>query len=98
MLVRNRVRDFGRWRVVFEEQGASAFRAGLHLRHLWQSFDDPNDVFFLFEVDDIDRANAFVNAPESAEAGERAGVIDGEITYLVSARVVEGRRSEVRKE
>lgn len=52
LLVRNKVADYGRWRRLFDEQGEAARAAGLSLRQLWRSVDDPNDVFFLFEVED----------------------------------------------
>ncbi len=49
---------------------------------LWQSADDPNDVFFLLDVEDVDRANAFMARPESQEIVVKSGVIDGEFHYL----------------
>ena len=41
-----------------------------------------NDVFFLLDVEDVDRANAFMARPESQEIGAKSGVIDGEFHYL----------------
>lgn len=85
MLCRNRTRDYAAWRAVFDSHAAAHREAGLVLRHLWRSDADPNEVFFLFEVRDRERALAFVNDPAGAEAGARAGVLDGEITLLESA-------------
>ena len=82
MLVRNRVHDFDRWKRVFDSQFGRAQAAGLTVVHLWTSIDDRNNVFFLLEVADIDRAKVFLNAPESAEAGKTSGVIDGEYHFL----------------
>jgi hypothetical protein len=82
MLARNRVSDFDRWKQVFDSQTERAQAAGLNLVHLWRSMDDPDNVFFLFEVADIDRATEFLNAPESAEAGRVSGVLDGEYHFL----------------
>ncbi len=78
MLVRNKVKDFDVWKTIFDEQLAAAGEHGLKLENLWRVVDDPNNVFFIFTIDDLDRAHAFLNAPSSAEAGERSGVIDGE--------------------
>jgi hypothetical protein len=39
-------------------------------------------VFFILNVEDIERANAFIARPESQEIGDKSGVIDGEIHYL----------------
>ncbi len=79
MIVRNRVKDFDAWKSVFDENLGAAQEAGLGLENLWRSLDDPNDVFFIFTVSDLEAAKGFLAAPSSAEAGERAGVIDGEV-------------------
>ena len=60
----------------------SQHRYGLELVNLWQSMDDPNEVFFLLDVADVDRANAFMARPESRETGEKSGEIDGSFHFL----------------
>lgn len=82
MLVRNRVKDYALWKTVFDEGYPRAVAAGLELEHLWRCTDDPGQVFFVLTVADRGRADLFLAAPESAESGERAGVIDGEFWYL----------------
>jgi hypothetical protein len=86
MLVRNRVQDYAVWKRVFDQQAEAARAAGLRLVHLWRAVDDPDDVYFLLGVDNMEAAEAYVNAPESADVGQRAGVIDGDIRYLDAAR------------
>ena len=82
LLVRNKVADFAIWREYLEADRLSAAEYGLQLVSLWQSMNDPNDVVFLFDVEDVDRANAFMARPESQEIGEKSGVIDGEFHYI----------------
>ena len=82
MLVRNRVEDSDRWRKVVDEEDPAAVAAGLRLIDMWRDVEDPNDVFFPLRVDDLERARAFLSRPESAETGERAGVLDGEYRFL----------------
>ncbi|MDH3647311.1 MAG: hypothetical protein OER80_11100 [Gammaproteobacteria bacterium] len=82
LLVRNKVKDFSTWYAYFDEESAAAARYGVTLACLWQTAEDPNDVFFLLDVEDIDRANAFMARPESKEIGDKSGVIDGEFHYL----------------
>lgn len=82
MFVHNRVADFSEWKRIFYSHAEAHSEAGLRLIHLWQSIDDENNVFFLFEVADIEKARAFVAAPEGKEAGKAAGVIEGEIHFL----------------
>ena len=81
MLCRNRVRDFDEWKEVFDSHLEAQGDAGLRLIDMWRDVEDPNNVFFTFEVLDIGRARAFVSAPEAADAGESSGVLDGEIHF-----------------
>ena len=82
MLCRNRVRNYEKWRTIFDSHASAHHKAGLSLVHLWRSVDDAHTVFFLFEIHDLERAKAFISAPEGAKAGKKAGVIEGEIRFL----------------
>ena len=82
MLARNQVCDFDVWKRVFDEDRDRLDEAGLALVHLWRSIEDPNEVFFLLAVENVERARAFTANPRSAAAGERAGVRCGEIAYV----------------
>jgi hypothetical protein len=64
------------------QDSVAAASYGVTFASLWQSLDDPKDVFFLLDIEDVDRANAFMARPESQEIGVRSGVIDGEFHYL----------------
>ena len=64
MLCRNRVADFPRWRAVFASHEAAHRKAGLQLVNLWRSVEEPNNIFFLFEVASIDMAREFINDPQ----------------------------------
>ncbi len=86
MLVRNKVRDFDVWKEVFDDQQRTVRDTGLDLVHLWRSTEDPNEVFFLLSVSDMDRARAFTADPASAAVGERAGVLEGAIHYVEDVR------------
>lgn len=82
LLARNRVQDFARWLQYFEADSEAAADYGLSVESLWHSADDPNDVFFLLDVEDRDRADAFMARPESQEIGVKSGVIEGDYHYL----------------
>ncbi|HWR84012.1 MAG TPA: hypothetical protein VN285_11990 [Candidatus Deferrimicrobium sp.] len=85
MFCRNKVRDYKVWRRIFDSHADGPREAGLHLVRVWQAVDDPNTVYFLFEIHDLESAKAFVSNPTGAEIGRQAGVIDGEIVYLEDA-------------
>jgi hypothetical protein len=46
--------------------------------------EDPNNVFFLFEVTDAGQAHAFIANPAAADAAQASGVIEGEYHFLES--------------
>ncbi len=85
MLCRNRVADFSKWKAIFDANLHSAADAGLRLTNLWQDLADPNNIFFLFEVESVDRARAFIEDPEAAKVGEASGVLDGEWHFVTAA-------------
>jgi hypothetical protein len=82
LLCRNRVEDYRRWWKVFESHASAHRQAGLQLTYLWRDVEDPNNIFFLFQVSSLDKARAFIQDPAGAEAGAAAGVLDGEYHFL----------------
>jgi hypothetical protein len=52
---------------------------------LWREVKEPNNVFFLFEVTNVEKAEAFISNPAAAEAGRISGVLDGECHFLESS-------------
>ncbi len=86
MLCRNRVADFEKWRAVFDSHAEAHRAAGLRLVHLWRGVDDPNNVFFMFAVESLDQARRFIDAPESADAGQESGVIEGDYHFLETSQ------------
>ena len=82
MLCRNQVRDYETWKGVFDSHKEAHQKAGLQLERIWQDADNPNNVFFLFEVEDRKKAEAFISDPVSAKAGKDAGVIDGNYHFI----------------
>ncbi len=85
MLCRNRVADFEKWKREFDSNAPAGHEAGLTLLNLWRDVEEPNNVFFLLEVKDIDKARAFITNPAAAELGKKSGVLDGECHFLESS-------------
>jgi hypothetical protein len=82
MLCRNRVRNFARWKRVFDSHADAHRKAGLKLVHLWQDEDIPSQVFFLFEIEDVARAKAFVTGPDAPESARESGLIESEFHFF----------------
>jgi len=85
MLCRNRAADYSRWKAVFASHAAAHRDAGLHLVSIWRSVKEPNNVFFLFEVASMEKAQAFIGDPEAAKAAQSSGVLDGEYHFVEDA-------------
>lgn len=85
LLCRNRVADFSRWKAVFTSHAAAHREAGLRLINLWRCVEEPNNIFFMFEVAAIDKARKFISNPEAAKAAEASGVADGEYHFIEDA-------------
>ena len=85
LLCRNRVADFQKWKVVLDSQSQSHKAAGMRLRDLWRDLSDQRNVYFVFEVDNADKARAFISNPAWIAAGKSAGVLDDEYHFLESA-------------
>jgi len=85
LLCRNRVVNFEQWKTVFDSHTGAHQATGLKLLTIWRSIQEPNNVFFMFEVSSMDKAREFLNSPESAEAGEVSGVLDGEFHFVEEA-------------
>jgi len=85
MLCRNRVEDFAKWKAVFDSHAAAHRDAGLRLVNVWRCVEEPNNIFFVFEVARMSKANEFIRNPDAAEAGAASGVIDGEYHFVESA-------------
>lgn len=85
MLSRNRVKDFEQWKAVFSSHQEAHKAAGLELISILRKVEDPNDFYFVFKVESLEKAQAFIDDPASAEAGQDAGVIDGEYHFVEDA-------------
>ena len=84
MLCRNRVADYAKWKAVFDSNAEAGRDAGFELVNLWRSVDEPNNVFFLLKVANVDSARKFISDPAAAESGRVSGVIDGECHFVES--------------
>ena len=70
---------------MFDSNAEAAQDAGLRLNNMWRGVEEPNNVFFIFEVASIEKAQEFIDDPVSAKAREEAGVIDGEYYFVDDA-------------
>jgi len=82
MLCRNRVRNFDHWKGVFDSHADAHRAAGLKLVHLWYELNNPRNIFFLFEVEDVERARAFLENADATKAEHESGLIEGDFRFF----------------
>jgi heme-degrading monooxygenase HmoA len=83
MLVRHKVKDFGKFKPAFDEHGAWRKKAGSKGARLFRNAHDPNEVVALIEWDDLKQAQAFAEAPDLREKMAAAGVADKPDMYFL---------------
>jgi hypothetical protein len=84
LLVRHRVRDYDRWKAVFDAHAPDRARAGSLGGRVFRDGDDPEDVVVMLEWDDLDGARDFAEREELAAIMENAGVMgEPEFVFMV---------------
>ena len=85
LLCRNRVANHDAWRAIFSAHAGSHREAGLVLDHMWRDHENPNNIWFVFEVTEIDKSREFMNAPEAEVAARETNVLDSECHFVDEA-------------
>jgi hypothetical protein len=86
MFIRHKVQDFDKWKPVYDSHQQARAAAGLQELHLWRNGDDPNDIFLLFEVADVEKAKAFARSSDLKERMRDAGVMGAPDIFFLSSR------------
>jgi hypothetical protein len=83
LLVRHKVKDYAKWKPVFDEHGTVRKASDFKGHHLFNIADDPNELVILFEVEDLEKARQFGQSEDLRQAMERSGVSDQPDIYLL---------------
>lgn len=83
MFVRHTVKDFDAWKSVFDAVGDLRRRNGERSYRILREGNGSNELFALFEWDNIDNARAYASSPELRAAMERAGVVGKPDIYFL---------------
>jgi len=77
LLERHKVRDYDRWRAVFDADAADREAAGCRGARVFRNADDPEEVVVLFEWDGQERARQRIESATLGQKFEEAGVSGG---------------------
>jgi hypothetical protein len=72
--ISHEIKDYASWKPGFDENGSVRTEAGIKDVFTKQDVNNENAITAFFEVSDLDKANAFLSAPELKEAMVKAGV------------------------
>lgn len=76
MLIRHKVRDYAKWKPIYDAHGVQRKASGEKSARLFRSAGDPNEIVLLFEWDSLDNARRFIGSEDLRQAMQRAGVAD----------------------
>jgi quinol monooxygenase YgiN len=86
MFVRHSVRDYEAWKSVFDSVSDLRASNGEKSYQIMRQGNGSNELFVLFEWDNLDNARKYAASPELKAAMERAGVSGKpEISFLEEA-------------
>ncbi len=74
VLVRHKVVDFIKWKLVYDRDLPARQRAGLTETHLLHNVQNHEEVVLLFEANDLQKALEFCNSVDLRDTLKQAGV------------------------
>jgi hypothetical protein len=81
---RSRVEDYARWKTVYQAGEAARRAAGWRDQQIFRNPDDPNEIVFVTEVDDLEQARAYAKSEEVQRRQRASGLL--ETTYFYPER------------
>lgn len=83
LVVRHKIRDYTAWKKVFDESEDLRKEHGIRAGGIGKNLDKPGEIYVYLQVDNVDRAKAFINSTELKDFMKRGGVVDKpDITFL----------------
>jgi hypothetical protein len=79
----HRVKDFENWKKIFESDEKNRQKAGIEVRKIFRSVNDPNDVHFLLECRSADAVYDFFRSDELKKAMKKAGVTSETVIQML---------------
>jgi hypothetical protein len=74
LLIRHKVKDFKKWKAAYDGHSPARDGVGLKERCLLRNTKSRNDVWIVFEANDLARAKAFCASADLRAAMKKAGV------------------------
>ena len=75
ILVHSKVEDYNKWKSEFDENSDIRTQYGSKGGKVFQSADNPDELFVLLEWNNLDNARNFARSDDLKEAMQQAGVV-----------------------
>ena len=76
LLIRHKVEDFEKWKPVFDADDSNRRNQGWGDYKLLRNSDNPNEIYILFEVSDVNQAREYLLSDDLRNKMGGAGVSD----------------------
>ena len=88
LLVHHKVEDYIKWKLAFDEHSSMRSQNGSKGGKVFQSTNNPNELFVLLEWDSLANAQKFAQSDSIKEAMKDAGVVGMPTIYFVEEAAV----------
>ena len=85
MIVRHKVKDYAKWRPLFDGHVAKQKAAGLSHPRVLRSADDKSEIVIIFDDMDTAKAKEFAHSADLKETMTKAGVVDQPTIYFLES-------------
>ena len=84
-IVRHKVKDYAKWRPLFDGHVAKQKAAGLSHPRIMRSADDKSEIVIIFDDMDTKKAKEFAASADLKETMMKAGVVDQPTIYFLES-------------
>jgi hypothetical protein len=74
-ILTHEVKSYPEWRVVFDSDEERRLKAGIRMKKVYQSVDNPNKITMIGKASSLEAFQSFMSNPELKEKMEMGGVI-----------------------
>jgi len=82
-LIRHKVKDYDKWKHVFDEHSALRKAGGEKGGHLFRNRDDHNEIIIVLKWDTMEHARKFYESEDLKKVMQKAGVTDKPDIYFL---------------